>query len=60
MTDSKEIFWVIDDGRPFDTLVRDARRFPSMAAACAERKPDQGLWEVSRRPAALAVEEVEA
>lgn len=46
-----DTFWLIDDGRDFKALVADAKRFPTMAAALAERRPDQGLWEVTRRRA---------
>ena len=51
MTDQTETFWVIDDGRPTETLLRDGRRFSTMAEACAKRNPDQGLWEITQRRA---------
>ena len=52
MTDPIETFWVIDDGRSTEILMREGRRFPSMATASAERKPDQGLWKITMRRAA--------
>jgi hypothetical protein len=42
-------FWLIDDGRDFSIQLKEGTRFPTMAAANAERRPDQGLWEVTRR-----------
>ena len=51
MTNAIETFWVIDDGRSTETLMRDARRFPTMSAACAERRPYQGLWKLTVRRA---------
>lgn len=44
-------FWLIDDGRDLGIQLKEGTRFPTMAAANAERKPDQGLWEVTHRSA---------
>ena len=52
MTNAIETFWVLDDGRSTETLMREARRFPTISAAAAERRPGQGLWEITVRRAA--------
>ena len=44
-----ETFWLIDDGRDLSIQLKEGTRFTTMAAASAERRPNQGLWEITRR-----------
>ena len=57
-TNSQILFWLIDDGRDIFTLLNEAPRYGTKAAAIAQMHRGESLWQITG--AAIPEEEAQS